>query len=171
MPPGLRLRLARRQVSASTLRVPPPAKTRKPLGTRFARLGRFPMGRAHPQGAVIMRHTPASQAARIWGSVISFAAIAKFRFFGVFSGDSDHGIPGNAFGGTESGYWKYGLSTSSRYRLARLEIYRTRRRTSTLGYAQNIATLMMDKCQRVARRSLSCCIQCPANAGFCVFRG
>ena len=23
-----------------------------PLGTRFARLGRFPMGRAHPQGAV-----------------------------------------------------------------------------------------------------------------------
>ena len=22
-----------------------------PLGTRFARLGRFPMGRAHPQGA------------------------------------------------------------------------------------------------------------------------
>ena len=92
-------------------------------------------------------------------------------FFGVFSGDSDHGIPGNAFGGTESGYWKYVLSTSSRYRLARLEIYRTRRRTSTLGYAQNLATLMMDKCQRVARRSLSCCIQCPANAGFCVFRG
>ena len=25
-----------------------------PLGTRFARLGRFPMGRAHPQGAVTL---------------------------------------------------------------------------------------------------------------------
>ena len=25
------------------------------LGTRFARLGRFPMGRAHPQGAVTAR--------------------------------------------------------------------------------------------------------------------
>ena len=27
--------------------------------------------------------------------------------FRVFSGDFDHGIPGNALGGTESGYWKY----------------------------------------------------------------
>ena len=32
-------------------------RTRKPLGTRFARLGRFPKGRAHPQGAVNSRHT------------------------------------------------------------------------------------------------------------------
>ena len=28
-----------------------------------------------------------------------------------------------------------------------------------------------DECQRVARRSLSGCLRCPANAGVCVFRG
>ena len=29
----------------------------------------------------------------------------------------------------------------------------------------------MDVCQRYARRPFSCCFQCPANAGFGVFRG
>ena len=36
---------------------------------------------------------------------------------------------------------------------------------------QKSATLRVDECQRVARRSLSCSLRCPAIAGVCVFRG
>ena len=36
----------------SVLNAKPPLTASASLGTRFARLGRFPMGRAHPQGAV-----------------------------------------------------------------------------------------------------------------------
>ena len=49
-----------RSASLGSLRpVGPDAHARheRPLGTRFARLGRFPMGRAHPQGAIISRDT------------------------------------------------------------------------------------------------------------------
>ena len=36
---------------------------------------------------------------------------------------------------------------------------------------QNVSTWRTDACQRGIRRSRSCCFQCPANAGFRVFRG
>ena len=47
----------------ATLRVSSPRQSRMSLGTRFARLGRLPMGRAQPLGAVIspLTNTPVAQ--------------------------------------------------------------------------------------------------------------
>ena len=65
----------------------------------------------------------------------------------------------------------HGLTSEDVDELFEASNRQTRRRMSTLGYAQKFATLRMDECQRVARRSLSRCLRCPANAGVCVFRG
>ena len=45
-------RNAARQGGSGSWLAPVGATSSASLGTRFARLGRFPMGRAHPQGAV-----------------------------------------------------------------------------------------------------------------------
>ena len=69
----------------------------------------------------------------------------------VCCGDIYHGILGNAFGDTESGWGKDFFGIPSPH---------------------NSTTRNMDACQLDARRSLfRCCFQCPANAGFRVFRG
>ena len=64
-------RNAARQGGSGSWFAPVGAASSATLGTRFARLGRFPMGRAHPQGAVTrlcvknlaLRSAPAAAAA------------------------------------------------------------------------------------------------------------
>ena len=73
----------------------------------------------------------------------------------VFSGNSNHGKRRNApLCGTE-GAAKDGFHAVQ----------------PPIAPFKNISIWKMDVCQRGARRPLSRCLQCPANAGFGVFRG